>query len=100
MKTVGPAMSFLTSCCRLPQNEQHTVVLPVGAFPLGTFPPGDESVALRWYVRLHVQQLVDAGAIEPRMLIASAISGLGRRRYLLRVDRRQTSVAGDRPDLH
>jgi hypothetical protein len=28
MKTVGPAISFLTSCCDLPQKEQYKVLLP------------------------------------------------------------------------
>ncbi len=27
MNTVGPAISFFTSCCDLPQNEQYSVFL-------------------------------------------------------------------------
>src|SRR5438105_10844469 len=35
MNTVGPAISFLTSCWLLPQNEQYSVfLLSVGAFLL------------------------------------------------------------------
>ena len=35
MKTDGPAMSFLTSCWLLPQNEQYSVFLAGGAFFVG-----------------------------------------------------------------